>query len=106
MCNLLLIAHNSFEILDLVKQAYEINSEKLGGSDLEKQKNMTIIERGARAEYLFWAGRNLVAALLTTCIYALSIYIIFEIILVQAGSVIEMAGWSDLTELFRLNGKL
>jgi hypothetical protein len=98
--------NNSLEILELVKNAYDIKSEKVGGRDIEKHKNMTIIEKGARAEYLHWAGRNLLMAFITTAIYAISIIIIFEIIYLQSSNVIQMAGWSGLSDLFKVPVKL
>jgi hypothetical protein len=97
--------NNASNVLELVRNVYESKNEKIGG-DLEKQKNMTVIERGARAEYIYWADRNLFTAFLTSLIYGIAIYIIFEIIIVQASSVVHMAGWGSWTELFRLSGKL
>lgn len=96
---------NTSNVLELVRNVYESKSEKIGG-DLEKQKNMTVIERGARAEYIYWADRNLFSAFLTSLIYGLAIYVIFEIIFIQASSVLQMAGWESWTELFRLSGNL
>lgn len=92
-------------MLELVRNVYESKSERVG-EGLEKQKNITVIERGAMAEYMYWADRNLFAAFLTSLIYASAIYIIFEIIIVQASSVLQMAGWESWMDLFRLNGKL
>lgn len=95
---------NTSDVLELVRNTYMSKSENIG-SDLEKQKHMTVIERGARAEYIYWADRNMFPAFLTSLMYVLAIYVIFEIIFTQASSVLQMAGWESLAELFRLRGK-
>lgn len=93
-------------ILDYVRQAYVRNSEKVGGSEVEKLKNMSIIERGARAEYLHWASRNTVAAFVTSIIYAIAVIVIFEIISIQANRVVDMAGWNSVFDLFNVKSQL
>ncbi|CAH7039261.1 conserved membrane hypothetical protein [Vibrio chagasii] len=109
LSNLLLFIPNNMnlpdsgEILELVNYAYKENSEKIGVSDIEKQRNMAIIERGARAEYLYWASKNMFRAILTTIIYTIAILITLEIIIIQALRVMEASGWNNLFDLVRFS---
>lgn len=90
------------KILELVQEAYLSNSVKIGNTDAQKQKIMTTVERGARAEYLFWAGKNMPMAFITTSMYAISVFVLFEVILTQALRVMEVSGWTSIFELIKL----
>ena len=89
------------EMLEIVQKAYIENSVKTGIPVIEKQRSMTVIERGARAEYMYWAARKLPMAFLAIAIYIGSIFIIIEIVCTQSFKVMEISGWSSIYNLFK-----
>lgn len=98
---------DSPEILELVKNALEINSQKVGADiDFVKHKNMAVIENAAKVEYLTQGSKKKAAAYITIILYVVAVYIIGEIILVQSSSVFKMAGWADIFDLLTLTDKL
>jgi hypothetical protein len=80
------------EILDLARKV-------VGAGPSDATQNMTIVERGARAEYLRLADQNPFSIVLTTCLYGLAIWLIMLIIKVQASAVFVAAGWQSLGDL-------
>ena len=86
------------EMLSLARQ---IMGESRGPVDLthEKNRNLTIIERGARAEYLQLAAQKPLGILLAAFLYGLGAWLIILIIKVQATAVVNAAGWHKVTDL-------
>ncbi len=94
------VDEGDIDLLNTLLEVYQEKSEQSGAAEIEKQKDMATIERGAVAEYLYWASKNIFIAILTTLIYGVSVYIIFEIILLQASQIVSMAQWNGLQDLF------
>jgi hypothetical protein len=62
-------------------------------------RDMTSIERGARAEYLRLATLKPFSTILTSILYGLAVWLIMLVIKDQAAAVIQAAGWKSLGDL-------
>ena len=83
------------------RKILEVVERILGGTSGEAQyEDMTLIERGAKAEYLYSATKVAIAIFMTACLYAVAVFVLLLIIKVQTRSVMEAAGWSSITSLF------
>ncbi|MEH0672204.1 hypothetical protein [Vibrio owensii] len=89
------------EMREYLNEAYRRNAQSIGLTDAEKQKQMTTIERGANAEYQFWASKNRVMALICTMVYLLSVVVVLDIIYIQSQKVLLATGWESIFELIR-----
>lgn len=89
------------KMLNFVNEAYARNTKSAGITDVEKQKQMTVIERGANAEYLYWASKNRFMALLSTVFYSAAVIVLLDIIFIQSQKVLVATGWENIFELLR-----
>jgi len=80
-----------------------IIEERLGiisANDERLSENMSVIERGARAEYLHHASQKPLAIFITTALYLFGLAIIISIIKVQTISVADAAQIDGILSLF------
>lgn len=80
------------EIRDMVDQVLDLPEKR-------DFREMTIIERGAKAEYLYSAGRAPLAIIATAFLYAIAVCVVLSIIWTQATSVMDAAGWTSVSQL-------
>lgn len=84
------------KIREIARKLIGIPSED---AQYEQFKRMTIIERGARAEYLQHAGKAPGSIILTVFLYGIALWIIAAVIKVQAVSVADAAALSSIFDI-------
>jgi len=82
------------------REILTLTNEILATSGKSERQDMTIIERGAKAEYLYSAAKAPLAIVATAALYGVGIYVLLLIIKTQAVSVTKAAGWTSITNLF------
>jgi hypothetical protein len=85
---------------DYVREIRGLAQDLLPSTASSSHSDMTLIERGARAEYLYLATQRPFAVVVTGVLYALALWIILLIIKVQAIAVITTAEWNSPRDLF------
>lgn len=70
-------------------------------SESSRLRNLSLIERGARIEYLSLASKNVFFIVLVGLLYMLGIFLIFKIVYKQSQSIIDVSGLNSVFDVFR-----
>jgi hypothetical protein len=83
-----------------VKDALQVHLQKSSKQGDELIIQMGVVERGARAEYQYLARRNPFMIATSMVVYAIGLWLIIQVILIQAKSVASAAGLGTAGDLF------